>query len=125
MTDKPQNSLKLSEVRGYIVGVTPDNQTIFELLNHENMSLVELLGIHQFACHEISKIQELDGITNNIKIVEGINKLSHSVNIGIQKARAETKADFAILADKIKDLVTALQNLTQPEESPDEEATTE
>jgi hypothetical protein len=113
MTDKPQNSLKLSEVRGYIVGVTPDNQTIFELLNHE------------FACHEISKIQELDGITNNIKIVEGINKLSHSVNIGIQKARAETKADFAILADKIKDLVTALQNLTQPEESPDEEATTE
>jgi hypothetical protein len=53
------NDLKI----GYVVGITQEGQFLFEMLG-ENKGLVELLGIHQHAAHQVNRIygeQQMSG----------------------------------------------------------------
>jgi len=74
-----QQQLSLNDLKmGYIVGLTPDGNFVFELLGQEK-GLVELLGIHEHATKRVDRIYE-DSQLSGDRLTHEVGKAIAIVN---------------------------------------------
>lgn len=80
-TEVEQKEMKATDLKvGYVVGLTPDGNFIFELLGSER-GLVELLGIHQHATKKVNRIYDEHQLSGD-RLTHEVGK---AVAISVQK----------------------------------------
>ena len=81
---KGEQKLSLEDLKvGYIVGLTPNGDFVFELFGKEP-GLVELLGIHQHAMHRVNRIYDEKQFSGD-RLIHEVGKAISALNLKLDQ----------------------------------------
>ncbi len=92
---KEDSGLRFEDLKvAYIVGLTPDDNFVFELFG-QKPGLVELLGIHHHACKRVDRIYDDKQISGD--------RLIHEVGKAISTINQKLDQVLQVIAPKVPD----------------------